>query len=49
VVGLWESDIPGQIQDAESNWVKAEGKKASRKSWKKIKDNKGTYTQTAPL
>ncbi len=49
VVGLWEKDIPGQIDEAESNWVKAEPKKASRKSWKKIKDNKGTYSQTAPL
>lgn len=49
VVKRWESDIPGQIMSAEKNWLKAEKKRASKKSWKKIKDNKGTYTTTAPL
>lgn len=49
VVKRWESDIPGQIVSAEKNWLQAENKKASKKSWKKIKDNKGTYTTTAPL
>lgn len=49
VAGLWESDIPGQIDEADSKWIKAEKKRASRKSWKKIKDNKGTYSKAAPI
>ena len=49
VVGFWESDIPGQIDQADSKWKKAEKKRASKKSWKKIKDNKGTYSQAAPI
>ena len=49
VVKLWESDIPGQIVTAENKWLKAEKKRASKKSWKKIKDNKDTYTSEAPL
>ena len=49
VVGFWEADIPGQITQADTNWNKAEGKRASKKSWKKINDNKGTYSQVAPI
>lgn len=49
VVGFWEKDIPGQIVTADKKWLKAEPKKASKKSWKKIKDNKGTYSVDAPL
>jgi YHS domain-containing protein len=49
VVGLWEADIPGQIVSADSNWIKAESKRASKKSWKKMKANKGTYSKVAPL
>lgn len=49
VVKLWEKDIPGQLSQADQVWLKAEDKRASRKSWKKIKDNKGTYSSVAPL
>lgn len=49
VVGLWEPDIPGQLVAADKNWVKAEGKRASRKSWRKMKQNKGTFSTSAPL
>ncbi len=49
VVGLWEADIPGQIVSAEKNWIKAEPKKASKKSWRKMRKNKGTFSTEAPL
>jgi YHS domain-containing protein len=49
IVGFWESDIPGNLTKAESNWPAKEAEAASDKSWKAIDDNKGTYTVTAPL
>lgn len=49
VVSLWEPDIPGQIATANKKWIKAEGKKPSKKSWRKMKQNKGTYSTQAPL
>ncbi len=49
VVGFWEADIPGQISTAESNWTKLESQDASAKSWKAIKANDSTYTQSAPI
>jgi len=49
VVTLWEADIPGQIVEADKNWLKKEGKKASKKSWRKMKQNKGTFSTAAPL
>jgi YHS domain-containing protein len=49
IVGFWESDIPGNLTKAESNWPAKEAEAASDKSWKAIDDNKGTYTVSAPL
>jgi len=49
VVGFWEKDIPGDIATANKNWTELEEKPASSKSWKKIKDNDGTYSTDAPL
>lgn len=49
VVGFWEEDIPGQIGTAEGNWTGLEGQDASAKSWKSIKANDSTYTQSAPI
>ncbi|MGF1594130.1 MAG: YHS domain-containing (seleno)protein [Kiloniellaceae bacterium] len=49
VVGFWESDIPGNLTQAESKWPAKESEPASAKSWKAIDDNKGTYTVSAPL
>ena len=49
VVGLWETDIPNQITAAEKNWTKQEPKKASKKSWRKMRQNKGTFSTDAPL
>lgn len=49
VVGFWEEDIPGQINTAETNWGGLESAEASAKSWKAIKNNDGTYTQSAPI
>lgn len=48
VVTLWEADIPGQITAADENWIKSEPKKASKKSWKKMRKNKGTFSVDAP-
>lgn len=49
VVGFWESDIPGNVTKAETNWASKEAAAASTKSWKAIDDNKGTYTVSAPV
>lgn len=49
IVGFWESDIPGNLAKAESNWPAKEAEAASANSWKAIDDNKGTYTASAPL
>lgn len=50
VVGLFEADIPGHLNTAENKWSdKLESKKASKRSWKKIKSNKGTYSTMSPL
>lgn len=49
VVGFWESDIPGNLTKAESNWQTKEAAPASSKSWKAIEDNKNTYTVSAPV
>ena len=49
VVGFWEKDISGDIAAANKNWTELEEKPASTKSWKKIKDNDGTYSTDAPL
>ena len=49
VVGFWEADIPGLLDNAQSNWTGLEGKGASTKSWKAINDNDGTYSTEAPL
>lgn len=49
VVGFWESDIPGNLTKAESNWQAKEAAPASSKSWKAIEDNKSTYTVSAPV
>lgn len=49
VVGFWEEDVPGQISTAEQNWGGLESKAASEKSWKAIKANDVTYTQSAPI
>lgn len=49
VVGFWEEDIPGQIGTAETNWGKLESDDASTSSWKAIKTNDATYTQSAPV
>lgn len=49
VVGFWESDIPGNLTKAESNWPAKESEAASAQSWKAIDDNKGTYTASAPI
>jgi len=49
VVGFWESDIPGNLTKAESNWPAKESEAASTQSWKAIDDNKGTYTASAPI
>lgn len=49
VVDLWEEDIPGQIDTAESNWTGLESKESSAKNWKEINDNDGTYSTEAPI
>lgn len=49
VVSLWEPDIAGQIEAADKKWLKAENKKPSKKSWRKMKQNKGTFSTAAPL
>ena len=49
VVGFWESDIPGNLTKAQSNWSSKETEAASAQSWKAIDDNKGTYTASAPI
>jgi YHS domain-containing protein len=49
VVGFWESDIPGNLTKAQSNWSSKEAEAASAQSWKAIDDNKGTYTASAPI
>ena len=49
VVSLWEPDIDGFLETADKKWVKAESKKASSKSWRKIKENKDTFSTQAPL
>ena len=49
VVGFWESDIPGNLVKAETNWQSKEAVPASSKSWKAIEDNKSTYTVSAPV
>lgn len=49
VVGFWEEDIPGLIVTAEDKWGGLESTEASPKSWKAIKNNDGTYTQSAPI
>jgi YHS domain-containing protein len=49
VVGFWESDIPGNLGKAESNWQAKEAEAASTQSWKAIDDNKSTYKMSAPL
>ncbi len=48
VVGFWEADIAGQIGTANTNWGNLEGQAASTNSWKAIKANDVTYTQSAP-
>jgi len=48
VVSLYEEDITGHIATATTNWVGLEKKRASRKSWKTIKSNKGTFTMESP-
>lgn len=42
VVGFWESDIPGNLQQSEANWVKLEPKAASG-------DKIPSFTSTAPI
>ncbi|MGI9449455.1 MAG: YHS domain-containing (seleno)protein [Geminicoccaceae bacterium] len=49
VVGFWEEDISGQIGTADNNWGGLESAEASAKSWKSIKANDSTYTQSAPI
>ncbi len=49
VVGFWEEDVPGQINTATGNWGDLENKAASSSSWKAIKTNDSTYTQSAPV
>ncbi len=49
VVALWEPDIAGQIETADQEWSKAENKKPSKKSWRKIRQNKDTFSTAAPL
>jgi len=49
VVDMWETDIPGQIETAETNWTEIEADPASDRSWKAIDKNDGTYSVTAPL
>jgi YHS domain-containing protein len=49
VVGFWESDIPGSLDKAQSNWGTLETDAASTRSWTAIDDNKGTYAGPAPV
>ena len=49
VVGFWESDIPGNLTKAESNWEAKESAPASTKSWMAIDDNKATIKSEAPI
>ncbi len=50
VVGIFEEDISGYLATAENKWSdKLESKKASKRSWKKIKSNKGTFSTMSPL
>jgi len=49
VVKRWEKNIPEQIVSADKIWIEAEPKKASRKSWRKMRKNKGTFSTQAPL
>jgi len=49
VVGFFESDIPGNLAKAESNWEAKESAPASMKSWTAIDDNKSTIMSEAPI
>lgn len=49
VVGFWEKDIEGSLDQAEANWQSKESEPASTKSWKAINDNDGTYSVDAPI
>lgn len=49
VVGFWETDVPGNIVKADTNWEGAENKPASDRQWTSINDNKGTYKTLAPI
>jgi YHS domain-containing protein len=49
VVGFWNKDIDGFIGTANQNWKKLEDDDASTRSWMAIDDNKGTYSEMAPL
>lgn len=49
VVGLWESDIAGNVSKARENWRTLEADPASTRKWTAIDDNKPTYAVVGPI